>query len=81
MAKTVEEKRRFRSVAVPMEVWSDLWRMAKANHRSPAQQIAFLVSLTKDFPTNRDAMEFYTGAMGERLAVPDWESTRSVKGI
>jgi|TARA_R110000824_G_C15103398_1_gene666478 hypothetical protein len=59
MAKATEDKRRFRSVAVPLEVWSDLWSMANDNHRSPAQQIAFLVTLAKDFPTNKKTMEFY----------------------
>ena len=59
MVKATEDKRRFRSVAVPLEVWSDLWEMANANHRSPAQQIAFLVTLAKDFPSNKATMEFY----------------------
>jgi hypothetical protein len=67
MAKTVEEKRKFRSVAVPMEVWGDLWEMADANYRSPAQQIAWLVSLAKDFPTNKEVMEFYADVCSESM--------------
>ena len=67
MVKTVEEKRKFRSVAVPMEVWGDLWEMADANYRSPAQQIAWLVSLPKDFPTNKEVMEFYADVCSESM--------------
>ena len=67
MVKTVEEKRKFRSVAVPLEVWGDLWEMADANYRSPAQQIAWLVSLAKDFPTNKEVMEFYADVCSESM--------------
>ena len=67
MVKAVEEKRRFRSVAVPMEVWGDLWEMANANYRSPAQQIAWLVSLAKDFPTNKEVMELYADVCSESM--------------
>ena len=67
MVKTVEEKRKFRSVAVPMEVWGELWEMADANYRSPAQQIAWLVSLAKDFPTNKEVMEFYADVCSESM--------------
>ena len=35
--------KKYKSVAVPIPTWEKLGDMAKKNHRSPAQQIAFLV--------------------------------------
>ena len=35
--------KKYKSVAVPIPTWKKLGDMAKKNHRSPAQQIAFLV--------------------------------------
>lgn len=73
MVKTVSEKenRKFRSVAVPLEVWADLWQMAQTDHRSPAQQIAFLVNLAKDFPSNKEVLEFYAEIQKEQDSLPD----------
>ena len=73
MVKPVAEKetRKFRSVAVPLEVWADLWNMAQTDHRSPAQQIAFLVSLAKDFPSNKEVLEFYAEIHKEQDAIVD----------
>jgi hypothetical protein len=35
--------RKYKSVAVAIPTWEKLWILAGKNHRSPAQQIAFLV--------------------------------------
>jgi|TARA_R110000796_G_scaffold116944_1_gene229592 hypothetical protein len=35
--------KKYKSVAVPIPTWEKLWKIAEKNHRSPAQQISFLV--------------------------------------
>ena len=37
------DTKKYKSVAVPIPTWEKLWEMANKNHRSPAQQISFLV--------------------------------------
>tara|TARA_R110002051_G_scaffold97535_1_gene167721 strand:- start:836 stop:1024 length:189 start_codon:yes stop_codon:yes gene_type:complete len=46
--------RKYKSVAVPIPTWEKLWKLSEANQRSPAQQIAFLVDLVEDMPTDKD---------------------------
>ncbi len=53
------ERRKFRSVAVPMAIWKSLHKIAKVNNRSPAQQIAYLVDVAKDVPRDKDILERY----------------------
>ena len=43
---------KYKSVAVPIETWERLKVLSKTTHRSPAQQIAFLVELADDLPTD-----------------------------
>mgnify|MGYP003660450736 CR=1 FL=1 len=43
---------KYKSVAVPIETWERLKVLSKTTHRSPAQQIAFLVELSDDLPTD-----------------------------
>ena len=51
------ERRKFRSVAVPMDVWKQLGAIARGNKRSPAQQIAFLVEAAKSIPSDNKILE------------------------
>lgn len=48
--------KRYKSVAVPIPTWKKLWEMAGKNHRSPAQQIAFLVEVSEGAPTDAEIM-------------------------
>jgi hypothetical protein len=57
------ERRKFRSVAVPMAIWKSLHKIAKVNNRSPAQQIAYLVDVAKNVPRDKDILERYASLM------------------
>ena len=57
------ERRKFRSVAVPMAIWKSLHKIARVNNRSPAQQIAYLVDVAKDVPRDKDILERYASLM------------------
>ena len=50
------DTQKYKSVAVPILTWEKLWKMAGKNHRSPAQQIAFLVDISEDAPTDVEVM-------------------------
>jgi|TARA_R100001244_G_scaffold5815_3_gene6954 hypothetical protein len=43
---------KYKSVAVPITTWERLKELSKTTHRSPAQQIAFLVELADDLPSD-----------------------------
>ena len=51
--------KKYKSVAVPIPTWEKLWGMADKNHRSPAQQIAFLVKVTEEAPTAAEVIQLY----------------------
>ena len=55
--------RKYKSVAVPIPTWEKLWEMADKNHRSPAQQIAFLVEVTSQAPTDAEITQLYRRAV------------------
>ena len=57
------DRRTFRSVAVPMAIWKPLQKIAKANNRSPAQQIAYLVDIAKDVPTDQQLLQRYAAML------------------
>lgn len=40
--------RKYKSVAVPIPTWERLWALAGRNHRSPAQQISYLVEVATE---------------------------------
>jgi|TARA_R110002051_G_scaffold312686_1_gene388064 hypothetical protein len=52
--------KKYRSVAVPVPTWEMLWEIAQRNHRSPAQQIAWLVDLAHRTPTDGDIVKMFT---------------------
>ena len=52
--------KKYKSVAVPIPTWEKLWAMAEKNHRSPAQQIAFLVDVSENTPKDSDVMHLYS---------------------
>jgi macrodomain Ter protein organizer (MatP/YcbG family) len=51
--------KKYKSVAVPIPTWKKLGDMAKKNHRSPAQQIAFLVDAAEKSPKDADVLTMY----------------------
>jgi hypothetical protein len=51
---------KYKSVAVPIPTWKKLWKMADKNHRSPAQQISFLVDLAEKSPGDAEIISFYS---------------------
>ena len=57
------DRRTFRSVAVPMACWKSLQKIAKVNNRSPAQQIAYLVDIAKDVPTDKQILQRYAAML------------------
>ena len=57
------DRRTFRSVAVPMAIWKSLQKIAKSNNRSPAQQIAYLVDIAKDVPTDKQILQRYAAML------------------
>ena len=48
--------KKYKSVAVPIPTWEKLWKMADKNHRSPSQQIAFLVQATENNPSDAEVL-------------------------
>ena len=48
--------KKYKSVAVPLPTWEKLWEMAEKNHRSPAQQISFLVDVSEKAPSDADVL-------------------------
>tara|TARA_R100001594_G_scaffold1399_4_gene6086 strand:+ start:1232 stop:1423 length:192 start_codon:yes stop_codon:yes gene_type:complete len=52
--------KKYKSVAVPIPTWEKLWAMAEKNHRSPAQQIAFLVDVSEKSPKDSDVRHLYS---------------------
>jgi|TARA_R110000787_G_scaffold246369_3_gene352131 hypothetical protein len=46
--------KRYKSVAVPIPAWEKLLILAAQNQRSPAQQIAFLVEVAQNAPTDAE---------------------------
>lgn len=57
--------KRYKSVAVPIPTWEKLWDLAERNHRSPAQQIAFLVDLAEQSPNDTDIVTMYASLRGQ----------------
>ncbi len=51
---------RYKSVAVPIKTWENLQELSKTTHRSPAQQIAFLVDFAKQFPAGPDLLKSFS---------------------
>lgn len=51
--------KKYKSVAVPIPTWKKLGSMARENHRSPAQQIAFLVNAAEKSPKDVDVLSMY----------------------
>lgn len=62
--KTMPDIKRYKSVAVPIPTWEKLWDLAERNHRSPAQQIAFLVDLAEQSPNDTDIVSMYASLRG-----------------
>ena len=46
--------KRYKSFAVPIPAWEKLLTLAEKNQRSPAQQIAFLVEVAQNAPTDAE---------------------------
>ena len=57
--------KKYKSVAVPIPTWEKLWDMAGKNHRSPAQQLAFLVEVSEDSPTDSEVKYLYSNLKKE----------------
>jgi hypothetical protein len=57
---------RYKSVAVPIPTWEQLRILAKKNHRSPAQQIAFLVDVSENCPSDADIVQLYASVRGDK---------------
>ena len=57
--------KKYKSVAVPIPTWEKLWDMAGKNHRSPAQQLAFLVDVSEDSPTDSEVKYLYSNLKKE----------------
>jgi|TARA_R100001143_G_scaffold53530_1_gene49045 hypothetical protein len=51
--------KKYKSVAVGIPTWKKLWKMADKNHRSPAQQIAFLVEASEKSPSDAEVLRLY----------------------
>ena len=51
--------KKYKSVAVPIPTWKKLWKMADKNHRSPAQQIAFLVEASEGTPRDAQVLHLF----------------------
>jgi len=56
-----KERKKFRSLAVPVDTLDLLWEIAMVNHRSPAQQVAFLVELASKNPSDADVIRMLSG--------------------
>ena len=48
--------KRYKSVAVPIPTWEKLRKISEITHRSPAQQISFLVELANELPSDVEAV-------------------------
>jgi len=59
MPRVKSRARKFKSVAVPLDTWKTIWTMAEMNHRSPSQQIAFLVEVAEKSPLDKDILSLY----------------------
>jgi len=57
---------RYKSIAVPIPTWKILMDMAQQNHRSPAQQVAFLVDEAKDTPSDKQVRKWYAKLTGKK---------------
>jgi hypothetical protein len=66
--------RKYKSVAVPVPTWEKLLRLAAKNQRSPAQQIAFLVNIANQSPSDSDLRRSYAtgGANDAGLRESEW---------
>ena len=53
------DTKKYKSVAVPIPTWEKLWDMAEKNHRSPAQQISFLVEVSEKAQSDANVMSMY----------------------
>ena len=53
--------RKYKSVAVAIQTWEKLWKLANKNHRSPAQQIAFLVDASENTPSDTELLRLFKG--------------------
>ena len=51
--------KKYKSVAVPIPTWEKLWKIANKNHRSPAQQITFLVEATEKNPSDAEVLALF----------------------
>ena len=51
--------KKYKSVAVPIPTWKILGEMAEKNNRSPAQQIAFLVDVANNYPSDEHVLRMY----------------------
>ena len=56
------DSRKYKSVAVPVPTWEKLWDLAEKNQRSPAQQIAFLVDLGEEMPSDKEMWDHSSNA-------------------
>jgi|TARA_R100001224_G_scaffold90644_1_gene59769 hypothetical protein len=56
------DTKRYKSVAVPIPAWEKLMILAEENQRSPAQQIAFLVEVAQNAPTDAELRLTYGGS-------------------
>ena len=59
------DTKKYKSVAVPIPTWEKLWEMAEKNHRSPAQQISFLVEVSEKAASDANVMSMYA-ALSEK---------------
>ena len=57
---------RYKSIAVPIPSWEILQDIAKSNHRSPAQQVKFLIDVAKDIPHDQELLEYFQVLKQER---------------
>ena len=55
------DTKKYKSVAVTIPTWERLWEMANKNHRSPAQQISFLVESAQNAPSDSEVTGLYAG--------------------
>jgi len=51
--------KKYKSVAVPIPTWAKLRVISEKNHRSPAQQISFLVDVAEGSPGDKEILSLY----------------------
>ena len=56
------DTKRYKRDAVPIPAWEKLMILAEENQRSPAQQIAFLVEVAQNAPTDAELRLTYGGS-------------------